>query len=98
MRKLDLCVCLASGNKHRAWLIGQSAISVGGGTQPYAGFYAWNQRPDSMLQLDLPCRPCTINGTDTCKRQDFACIKGITAQQVIEKVELKLKMKADAAK
>lgn len=98
MRKLDVMVCMDSANKHLSALIGQSAISVWGGTHPYAGFYAWNQRPDNMLQLDLPCRPCTINGTDTCKRQDFACIKGITAQQVIEKVELKLKMKTDAAK
>ncbi len=95
MRKLDAMICMDSANKHLSALIGQSAISIWGGTHPYGGFYAWKQHADNMLQISLPCRPCTINGTDNCKRKDFACIKGITAQQVIEKVELKLKAKAE---
>lgn len=88
MGQLDVMLSMDSANMHLASLVGTRVVSVWGGTHPYAGFLGWNQKASDCIQLDLPCRPCSVYGNKPCLRGDYACLKGITPEQIIEKLGL----------
>ena len=85
MGQLDVMLSMDSANMHLASLVGTRVVSIWGGTHPYAGFLGWNQKESDCVQLDLPCRPCSVYGNKPCHRGDYACMKGITPEQIIEK-------------
>jgi ADP-heptose:LPS heptosyltransferase len=86
MGQLDVMLSMDSANMHLASLVGTRVVSIWGGTHPYAGFLGWNQNPSDCIQLDLPCRPCSVYGSKPCFRGDYACLNGITPSQIIEKL------------
>ena len=86
MGQLDVMLSMDSANMHLASLVGTRVVSIWGGTHPYAGFLGWNQNPNDCVQLDLPCRPCSVYGNKPCIRGDYACLNGITPSQIIEKL------------
>ena len=57
-----------------------------GATHPYAGFYGYHQRENLAIQVDLPCRPCSIYGNKPCYRGDWACMNEIQPEQIAGKV------------
>ena len=87
MQRLNVMISMDSANMHLASLVGLPVVSVWGATHPYAGFYGYGQRPENAVQLDLPCRPCSIFGNKKCMRGDLACLKNISPEQIINKVE-----------
>jgi len=86
MGQLDVMLSMDSANMHLASLVGTRVVSVWGGTHPYAGFLGWNQKVEDCVQLDLPCRPCSVYGNKPCMRGDYACMNGIAPIQIIEKL------------
>ena len=86
MGQLDVMLCMDSANMHLASLVGTRVVSIWGGTHPYAGFLGWNQRPSDSVQIELPCRPCSVYGNMPCQRGDYACLHGITPEQIVEKI------------
>ena len=86
MSQLDVMLSMDSANMHLASLVGTRVVSVWGGTHPYAGFLGWNQKEEDCIQLDMPCRPCSVYGNKPCFRGDYACLSGITPEQVINKL------------
>ena len=86
MGQLDVMLSMDSANMHLASLVGTRVVSVWGGTHPYAGFLGWNQKSEDCIQLDLPCRPCSVYGNKPCFRGDYACMNGIAPSQIIEKL------------
>ena len=88
MGQLDVMLSMDSANMHLASLVGTRVVSVWGGTHPYAGFLGWNQKAEDCVQLDLPCRPCSVYGNKACLRGDYACLKGIQPERIIEKLGL----------
>lgn len=86
MRGLDVMVSMDSANMHLASLVGTPVVSIWGATHPYAGFYGWGQKMENALQVELPCRPCSIYGNKPCSRGDYACLNMITPQQVVKKI------------
>ena len=86
MSQLDVMLSMDSANMHLASLVGTPVVSVWGGTHPYAGFLGWNQKTEDCVQLDLPCRPCSVYGNKPCLRGDYACMNGITSEQIIGKL------------
>lgn len=86
MSHLDVMVSMDSANMHMASLTGTPVVSVWGATHPYAGFMGWHQSEDNAVQLDLPCRPCSIFGNKPCRRGDFACMNGIKPEQIYDKI------------
>ena len=86
MGQLDVMLSMDSANMHLASLVGTRVVSVWGGTHPYAGFLGWNQKAEDCIQLDLPCRPCSVYGNKPCFRGDYACMNGIAPKQVIKKI------------
>ncbi len=91
MGQLDVMLSMDSANMHLASLVGTRVVSIWGGTHPYAGFLGWNQNPNDCVQLDLPCRPCSVYGNKPCMRGDHACMNGITPAQIVEKLSPYLK-------
>lgn len=87
MSHLDVMISMDSGNMHLASLTGIPVVSVWGATHPFAGFMGWKQSLDNAVQIDLPCRPCSIYGNKPCLRGDYACLKNISPELVINRVE-----------
>ena len=89
MSHLDLMLSMDSANMHLASIAGTPVVSVWGATHPAAGFMGWNQAADHAVQIDLPCRPCSIYGNKPCARGDYACMKNITPEQIVERMALR---------
>ena len=68
MSHLDVMISMDSANMHLASLVATPVVSVWGATHPYAGFMGWGQSEDNAVQVDLPCRPCSIYGNKVCRR------------------------------
>lgn len=84
---LDAMLTMDSANMHIASLFGVPVISIWGGTHPYAGFMGWQQPLHSAVQVDLPCRPCSVFGNKPCYRGDWACMENIHPSAVVAKVK-----------
>lgn len=94
MSHLDVMLSMDSANMHLASLTGCPVVSIWGATHPYAGFMGWGQNPDNAVQIDLPCRPCSVYGNKPCLRGDFYCLKNISPEQVVERIRIVLQNKA----
>lgn len=86
MSHLDVMISMDSANMHLASLTATPVVSIWGSTHPFAGFMGWHQNPDNAIGLNLPCRPCSVYGNKPCLRGDYACLKNISPEMVLEKV------------
>ena len=86
MSQLDAMLTMDSANMHLASLVGIPVVSVWGATHPFAGFMGWNQSMDNTIQVDLPCRPCSIYGKKACHRGDYACLTTIPPSQIVDRL------------
>jgi ADP-heptose:LPS heptosyltransferase len=86
--KMDLMLSMDSANMHLASLAGTTVVSVWGATHPYAGFTGWRQSPENIVQIDKPCRPCSVYGNKKCYRDDlpYACMREISPAMIIAKI------------
>ena len=91
MSHLDVMVSMDSGNMHLASLVNTPVVSIWGATHPLAGFMGWNQSEDNAVQVDLPCRPCSVYGNKPCFRKDYACLKNIHPNDIIQRIFLIIK-------
>ncbi|MGL4994328.1 MAG: glycosyltransferase family 9 protein [Bacteroidales bacterium] len=82
MSQLDLMISMDSANMHLASLVGTPVVSVWGATHPFAGFMGYGQSADRAVQLDLPCRPCSVFGDKECYRGDFACMEQLSPERI----------------
>jgi ADP-heptose:LPS heptosyltransferase len=88
--RLDILLCMDSANMHFASLVGATVVSIWGATHPYAGFYGYRQLPEDAIQIDMPCRPCSIYGQKPCYRKDWACMTQLTPDVIVEKLLARL--------
>ncbi len=87
MKYLDVMISMDSANMHLASLVAVPVVSVWGATHPFAGFMGWHQSIENAVQLDMPCRPCSIYGNKPCIRGDYACMNNIAPETIANKVE-----------
>lgn len=87
MSKLDAVISMDSANMHLASLVGTRVVSIWGATHIHAGFLGFGQKEEDVVQVDLPCRPCSIYGNKPCKFGDYRCMTGITPEKVAEKIK-----------
>lgn len=87
MSHLDVMISMDSSNMHLASLTATPVVSVWGATHPYAGFMGWGQTEEHAVQIPLECRPCSIFGQKPCLRGDYACMRNIPPEAIVEKVE-----------
>lgn len=87
MKKVDKLLTVDSSNMHIASILGTPTVSIWGGTHTDAGFGAIGN--DKIVEIDineLPCRPCSIYGKETCYLGNFACMNLITPEEVANKL------------
>ena len=87
MSNMEVMLAMDSSNMHLASLTGTPVVSIWGATHPIAGFLGWGQKPEDCIQLDLPCRPCSIYGKKECIYADYRCLTGIDPDAVFAKVK-----------
>ena len=87
MSHMEVMLAMDSSNMHLASLTGTPVVSIWGATHPAAGFMGWGQNPDDCIQMDLPCRPCSIYGKKKCMYGDYRCLTGIDPDTVFNKVK-----------
>ena len=95
MSHLDVMLSMDSSNMHLASLTGTPVVSVWGATHPYAGFMGWGQTEESAVQIPLDCRPCSVYGQKPCLRGDYACMRNIPPETIVDKVEKVLGVKSE---
>ena len=87
MEQCDVVLSMDSANMHLASLVHTPVVSIWGATHPYAGFYGFGQDAENAVQVDMPCRPCSIYGNKACKFHDYPCLKNISEEEVIGRVD-----------
>lgn len=85
MSRLNLMIAMDSANMHIAAIVGTPALSVWGATHPNVGFTGWGQTSKNIIQLDLPCRPCSVYGNKPCQFGDLRCLNGISPESIAER-------------
>jgi len=90
MSHLDVMVSMDSANMHLASLAGCPVVSIWGATHPYLGFLGYGQHVEDVVQLDLPCRPCSVFGKKPCLRGDYACMHNISPEQIVSHINIVL--------
>lgn len=98
MSRMDVMLSMDSANMHLASIVGVKVFSIWGATHPAAGFTGWRQTPDSFIQTDLGCRPCSVFGNKKCLRNDYACLTHVDPNRVAEKIEAYLETRKLAEK
>ena len=84
---MEVMLAMDSSNMHLASITATPVVSIWGATHPAAGFMGWGQNPEDCIQLDLPCRPCSIYGKKECIYSDYRCLTGIDPDTVFAKVK-----------
>lgn len=87
MSHLDVMLSMDSANMHLASLTATPVVSIWGATHPCSGFMGWNQSIENAIQIDMPCRPCSIYGNKQCARGDWACLHNISPEIVVKHIE-----------
>lgn len=87
MSHLDVMLAMDSSNMHLASLTATPVVSIWGATHISAGFLGFGQKQEDCVQLDLPCRPCSIYGKKPCRYGDYHCMTSIHPQMVMSKLK-----------
>jgi len=83
MATLDVMLSMDSSGMHLASLCNIPCVSVWGATHPFAGFVGFGQENNPQIQLELPCRPCSVYGNKSCKYKNYRCLYGIAPENVV---------------
>lgn len=83
----DCLISMDSLAMHMASLVATPVVSIWGATHPNLGFLGWGCRAEDALQVDLPCRPCSVFGAKPCKFGDYRCLTAITPERIVAQIE-----------
>jgi ADP-heptose:LPS heptosyltransferase len=83
---LDVMLSMDSSGLHLASLCQVPCVSIWGATHPYSGFVGFGQEQNPQIQLDLPCRPCSVYGNKPCRYNDYRCLYGVSPETVVNKL------------
>ncbi len=89
IERAALAVVNDSAPMHLAAALGTPVVAVFGPTHPQLGF-APRGEEHRVVQLDLPCRPCSPHGGDRCPLGHHRCMRDLSAAEVLSAVETAL--------
>jgi ADP-heptose:LPS heptosyltransferase len=101
MKYLDMMLTVDSANMHLAALSGVPVLSIWGGTHPDVGFGPYKKGAESIIQInrqELPCRPCSVFGRESCYVGGFPCLTRITSESIAEKLFQHITLLSDVRK
>jgi len=86
--KCDLIVTNDSAPLHIANAVKTDVIAIFGPTVRNLGFYPYREN-DTVVEVELSCRPCSRHGGNKCPLGHFDCMKNITPKMVLEIINSK---------
>ena len=95
LARLDGYVTNDSGPMHMAWAQHTPVTALFGPTVLSLGFAPCGET-STVMQVDVPCRPCGKHGHKACPLGHFHCMKHIDPEEVWRDVERKLPGKKDS--
>lgn len=72
-----------SGPMHLACAANVPVVAIFGTTTKELGFFPCGEK-SVVVELKLPCRPCTLHGSEKCPLTHFRCMREITTEMVLE--------------
>ncbi|WP_319468237.1 glycosyltransferase family 9 protein [uncultured Pseudodesulfovibrio sp.] len=82
LAEADMLVTADSGPMHLASGVGTLVTALFGPTAKVWGFYPAGPQ-DTVLELDMDCRPCSLHGGRTCEK-GYECLASQTPEMVME--------------
>ena len=92
---LDCIVSMDSLAMHLASLTATPVVSVWGATHPELGFLGYGADTEGILQQEMDCRPCSTYGKAPCKFGDCRCLRAITPEMIVERVDYIIKKNSE---
>jgi lipopolysaccharide heptosyltransferase II len=83
LRFAGLVIANDSGLLHLAQSQKKPVIGIYGPTTRELGFFPIDQQ-STVIEVELPCRPCTPKGLNYCPKKHFRCMNSIPADRVIQ--------------
>lgn len=80
--KCSLLITNDSGPMHIATAFQVPLVAIFGSTTKELGFAPYGEN-NSVVEIDLPCRPCSSHGLKKCPKNHFKCMRDISSGQVI---------------
>ena len=77
-----LVIANDSGLLHLAQSQKRPVVGIYGATTRELGYFPVEQN-STLIETELPCRPCTHNGLDRCPKKHFRCMNDISTRKVI---------------
>jgi len=90
IKKIDFMISNDSAPLHIANAVQTDVIAIFGPTVKRFGCYPYRKN-DTLLEVDLYCRPCGKHGGHSCPEKHFRCMKEIYPEMVFESIMNKLK-------
>lgn len=81
INEADIVLGGDSGLTHIAWALKKQIVFLAGGTHMCLGFFPFGNKV-TILEEDLPCRPCSLHGLSHCPQKHFQCMKSLTPERV----------------
>lgn len=82
IRSAALLICNDSAPLHLAGAVGTPVLAIFGPTIPGFGFGPRGPLDRVLENRGLWCRPCSIHGGDRCPVGGFACMEGVSVDEV----------------
>jgi heptosyltransferase-2 len=81
LERCDVLVTNDSAPLHLATAVGTRVVALFGPTVQAFGFWPLG-RQDTVMELDLPCRPCRLHGSHVCPLGHHRCLEDLPWQKV----------------
>ena len=86
INRVDFVVSNDSGPMHIAASLKKKQIALFGATHTKLGFKPLNDNAE-VIELNLPCQPCSLHGAKKCPKGHFACMNYISPETVYQKFQ-----------
>jgi len=91
MARARLTISNDSAAGHLSAAAGGRVLAIFGATSPAFGFAPYGEGHIILEHPSLYCRPCRIHGSRRCPEKHFRCMKELSPEMVLEKIENALK-------
>jgi heptosyltransferase-2 len=86
IRRCKVLVSNDSAPVHLAVAMRTQVLAIFGSTVPGFGFAPYGNHSAILEANDLPCRPCSVHGSQRCPIKTFDCMVNISTEAVFNKV------------
>jgi len=86
IRRAEALVSSDTGLMHMATGVGTPVVALFGPTVRQFGFFPYNAERATVVELELPCRPCSAQGSRACPLGHHRCLRAISPEAVYDRL------------